>query len=77
MEAERNRVQGNRVLSLWKVRTRTGQRHGCLVKHIASQWDANKHFHISKMSYYITNHPFTGCFHKINIIHILVQWALL
>ena len=23
MEAERNRVQGNRVISVWKVRTRT------------------------------------------------------
>ena len=37
MEAERNRVQGNRVISVWKVH---GQ--GCLVKHIASRWDANK-----------------------------------
>ena len=43
MEAERNRVQGNRVISLWKVRTRTRHGHGCLVKHIASRWDANKY----------------------------------
>ena len=41
MEAERNRVQGNRVISVWIVRTRTGRGHGCLVKHIASRWDAN------------------------------------
>ena len=43
-EAERNRVQGNRVISVWKVSghgQRHGHGHGCLVKHIASRWDAN------------------------------------
>ena len=47
MEAERNRIQGNRVISVWKVRH--GHGHGCLVKHIASRWDANNNNGVSAL----------------------------
>ena len=38
MESERDIVQGNKVLSFWKYRQghRRKQRHGCLMKHVAS-----------------------------------------
>ena len=48
MEAERNREQGNRVISVIHGHghgqghgQRHGHGHGCLIKHIASRWDAN------------------------------------